>query len=477
MSKNLSRREFLKIAAATGGIAAAAGIGIPMLAGEKGLVFPVNDSYWALEQPLANAPLHEDIAVDVAIIGGGYTGLSTAWHLATRAPGLKIALLEAKQCGYGASGRHGGMVLTQPGVEAFEIMHDLETHKLTYEATVAGMKELQQVVQSTGIDCDLQLNGFVHTFLDEEDWPYYETYLKDAQQAGIPVELWDAEQTARKLGSELFAGAMFDANGGSVHAMKLIKAQKAAAERAGAVIYEDSVVLDIEEGEIVRLRVGEAGHTVNAKAIVLATNAYTSKLGYFKSQVMPVHAQTAVTPPLSAQQLADIAWESRLPFYDSRNMLFHMVLTPDNRIVVGGGDAKYGFRNDLEYRGNLQQVGAMMLGELTTMYPALQGIHLDYVWDGVLGMSYDGTPSVGVTGKHRNIYHGLAYSGQGVNLSWVFGDVIAALHQGQPHPWLETPYANNKLSYIPPEPFRWIGGEGMMKYYSWQDRQITNASR
>ncbi|MER2597983.1 MAG: FAD-dependent oxidoreductase [Caldilineales bacterium] len=477
MSKALSRRDFLKIAAATGGVAAAAGVGIPLLAGEKDLVFPVNDSYWAREQPQANAPLAEDITVDVAIIGGGYTGLSSAWHLATRAPGLKIALLEARQCGHGASGRHGGMVLSQPGVEAFEIMHDLETHKRTYDVTAAGMKELQQVVQSTGIDCDLQLEGFLHTFLDEEDRPYYEEYLEEARQAGIPVELWDAEQTAHALGSERFAGAMFDPNGGSVHAMKLVKAQKAAAMQAGAVIYEDSAVLDIEEGELMRLRVGAAGHTVTAPAIVLATNAYTSKLGYFQSQVMPVHAQTAVTTPLSTQQLEAIAWNSRLPFYDSRNMLFHVVLTPDNRIVVGGGDAKYEFRNDLQYRGNLKQVGEMMLNELIVMYPALQGIRFDYVWDGVLGMSYDGTPSVGVTGKHRNIYHGLAYSGQGVNLSWVFGDVIAALHQGQPHPWLETPYGNNKLPYIPPEPFRWIGAEGMMKYYSWQDRRANQDNR
>lgn len=471
MPSQLSRRDFLKIAAVTGGTAAAVGVGGVMLAGEKPLVFPPNDSYWAREQPLANAPVQEDMTVDVAIIGGGYTGLSAAWHLATQAPDLRIALLEAKQCGYGASGRHGGMVLSQPGVEAFEIMHDLATHKLTYETTVQAMRSLQQVVATTGVDCDLRLDGFVHGYLDEEDTAYYAEYLEQAQEAGIPVELWDADRTAAELGTEVFAGAMFDPNGGSVHAMKLIKAQKLAAEQAGARIYEDSPVLDIQEGEVIRLRVGEAGHTVQAKSIVLATNAYTSKLGYFKSRVMPVHAQTASTPPLSPQQLAEIGWSSRLPFYDSRNMLFHMVLTPDNRIVVGGGDARYCFRDDLEYCGSMKEVGALMLRELVTMYPALEGIAFDYVWDGVLGMSFDGTPSVGVTGKHDNIYYGLAYSGQGVNLSWLFGDVIAALHQGTPHPWLSTPYANNKLSYIPPEPFRWIGVESAMKWYGWEDKR------
>ena len=113
----------------------------------------------------------------------------------------------------------------------------------------------------------------------------------------------------------------------------------------------------------------------------------------------------------------------------------------------------------------------MMLRELVRMVPALEGIQFEDVWNGLLGMSFDGTPSVGVGGKFGNIYHGLAYSGQGVNLSFLFGDVIAALHQGKDHGWLATPYANNTLPFIPPEPFRWIGVQGAMKYYDWQDRR------
>ena len=339
--------------------------------------------------------------MDVAIIGGGYTGLSTAWHLAQAAPGLKIAVLEALQVGHGASGRHGGMVLTQPGPESFEIAHDLETHKLTYDLTVESMRSLQRLVESTGVDADLRLDGFVHTFLDEEDRPYYEEYVDQVQQAGMPLELWDEDETAAALGTEIYAGGVFDPNGGSVHAMKLVKALKSAVEAAGVRIFGDSPVLDVEEGQPVRLRVGKAGRTVLADALVLATNAYTSTLGYFKYQVMPVHAQVGVTPPLTAQQLDSMGWESRLPFFDSRNALFHLVLTPDNRIVIGGGSAEYFFGNNLHYRGDLAAIGAMMLKELVRMYPALEGIQFEDVWNGLLGMSFDGTPSVGVGGKYR----------------------------------------------------------------------------
>jgi glycine/D-amino acid oxidase-like deaminating enzyme len=471
MNNPLSRRDFLKAAALTaGGAALVSGCSAPTGRAEAP-VFDPNDSYWALEQPPANPPLAEDMAVDVAIVGGGYTGLSAAWHLAQAAPGLKIALLEARQVGHGASGRHGGMVLTQPGPESFEIAYDLETHKLTYDLTVESMRALQALVQSGGMDADLRLDGFVHTFLDEEDRPYYEEYVDQVQQAGIPLELWDEDETAQALGTEIYVGSVYDPNGGSVHGMKLVRALKQAVEGAGVRIFGDSPVLDVEEGEPVRLRVGEAGRTVLADALVLATNAYTSALGFFKYQVMPVHAQTAVTPPLSARQLDSIAWWSRLPFFDSRNALFHLVLTPDNRIVIGGGSAEYFYGNSLRYRGDLDAIGAMMLAELVRMYPALAGIQFETVWNGLLGMSFDGTPSVGVGGKHGNIYHGLAYSGQGVNLSFLFGDVIAALYQGKDHGWLATPYANNRLPFIPPEPFRWIGVQAAMKTYDWQDRR------
>lgn len=361
------------------------------------------------------------------------------------------------------------MVLPQTGVESFEIAYDLETHKQMYDLTVKGMKSLQDMVKSTGMECDLRLDGYVHAFLDEEDWDYYEAYVAEVQPVGMPLELWNEDQTAEALGTEVFAGSVYDPNGGSVHAMKLVKALKTAAEGAGVRIFGNSPVVDISEGETIQLRVENANRTVRAKAIVLATNAYTSKLGYFTNQIIPVHAQTAVTPPLTAQQIEAIAWESRLPYFDSRNMLYHVVLTPDNRVVIGGGSADYCFRNDLQYCGDLARVSDLMLKELIRMYPALQGIQFDYVWDGVLGMTLETVPAVGVMGKHRNIYYGLGYNGEGVNLSCVFGEVIAALHQGKEHDWLETLYADYALPFIPPEPYRWPGVQGMLKYYRWKD--------
>lgn len=272
MKKKMTRRDFLKMSAITVGSITAAGIGIPMLMGEKEAVFDANNSYWAKEQPAANPSLQQDIQVDVAIIGGGYTGLSAAWHMATTDPSLNIVILEARQVGHGASGRNGGMVLPQTGLESLQIAEDEETHKWTYDLTVDSMKSLKKLVDSTGMDCELKLDGYCYAILDEEDLPYDKAYAEQAQKLGMPMEFWDEDRTAEELGTEYYYGAIYDPNGGRVHAMKLVKALKYAATQAGVQIYENSQVTDIQEGEIIRLTVGENGYTVLAKDIVIGTN-------------------------------------------------------------------------------------------------------------------------------------------------------------------------------------------------------------
>jgi glycine/D-amino acid oxidase-like deaminating enzyme len=118
--------------------------------------------------------------------------------------------------------------------------------------------------------------------------------------------------------------------------MKLMRVFKAAAEQAGVEIYENTIVASIEEGREHLLHT-IAGHTIKAKSLVLATNAFTSKLGFFRNVILPVHEYVAATPPLSEQQLAEIGWRMRIPFNDSRTEVFYLGLTKDNRIHIGGG--------------------------------------------------------------------------------------------------------------------------------------------
>jgi len=253
--------------------------------------FADNDSYWAKSETInVNPALNTDLKVDVAIIGGGYTGLSSAYHLAKMNPDLKIVVFEAKTLGSGASGRHGGMVLSS----LLDEYSDNETFKWTYDLSVNNMKFIDSLSTALNIDCDLVLNGYCETIFREEDVNEYKEYVQEANEAGIPLEFWDKQKTKEKLGTDLYYGAMFDPNGGSVHAVKLIKLLKTAAENEGVVIYENSPVVSFSEGEIIELMVeaNDNNYTVESKDIVVATNAYTSKLGILKNKIMPVHTSS-----------------------------------------------------------------------------------------------------------------------------------------------------------------------------------------
>jgi glycine/D-amino acid oxidase-like deaminating enzyme len=151
-------------------------------------------------------------------------------------------------------------------------------------------------------------------------------------------------------------------------------------------------------------------------------------------------------------------------------MLFHLVLTPDNRIVMGGGSAEYFAGNKTKYAGDLKAIADLMHAELARIFPALKDVPFDHVWDGVLGVTFDEIEAVGVRGEHKNIYYGLAYNGHGVNMSFLFGDVIAHMYRGEEHDWQETAYANEPLRRMPPDPYKWLGVQALTRYYLYQDR-------
>ena len=436
---------------------------------EKKVVYEINDSYWALEQPLANASLNSNIDADIAIIGGGYTGLSSAWHLAKTNPDKKIVLLEARLLGNGGSGRNGGMILPSMGTELYDTLDDGKYQKRVYDLSVANIKKFMEVDSLSGIDCDLCLNGYVYGILQKDQIKVKKEYVTNCNKIGIPLVFWDKEKTKKELGTDRYEGAIFDPNGGSLHAMKFIKALKKLCEESGVTIYENSPVNTIDEGKIIKLTVGKNNYAISANSIVLSTNAFTSKLGYFKGKTAPLHVQVAATRPLNQQEIKAVQWRSRLPYYDSRTMLYHLVLTPDNRIIIGGGNADYFYNKDVKYNKEIKIPTEIMLKELKQLYPELKDITFDYSWNGVIGITLDGTPAYGVTGKNKNIYYAIAYNGHGVLQTIMHGDIIAHLYNKQKHPWTEL--VSGKVGVMPPDPFLCIGFNSYKRYVLIDDKK------
>jgi glycine/D-amino acid oxidase-like deaminating enzyme len=471
MDNQVSRRRFLKNTALAGAGVVAGAVAVNQLSSAalpETPAFELNRGYWSRSQPELNPALGEDLEVDFAIVGGGYTGLSAAYHIRKNSPGKRVALLEARGCGNGASGRNGAMVLTMTADRYMVLSSDPAMDKWIYDLTADNIQRLHELSAETRIDCELDTKGSLQVLNRASDVAMAEHYVEQARAIGIPVELWSKEQTVAALGTSVYEGALFDPNGGQVHPMKLVHALKAAAENAGAAIYENTPIVNIEEGAVHRLKTLE-GHSVRAKALVLATNAYTSKLGYFRNAVTPIFNFVGITPPLSPQVIADIGWHSRMPFDDSRTLVYYLGLTRENRIHIGGGTAEYPFNNDLRNRPGEAHAYARLQQELVRIFPRLTGVEFETTWSGIVDMTLDFAPSVGRAGKQGNIYYGLGYCGHGVNLTSLFGRIIADLEAGHDDKWRALPFVNHKAPYVPNEPFRWLGVQALVGYYRMTD--------
>src|SRR5262245_2055444 len=225
-----------------------------------------NGSLWIHFQPPHNPPLRNDLAVDVAIIGGGYTGLSAAYHIAREGTGKTVVVLEAKGVGNGASGRNGAMLLPKTAVEYMDFGSSAAMHKRIYDLTVESMYELIALAQASPVKGAVFPLGALQTFENAEEAERSRYYAEQARQLGMPVQYWDSDQTASAIGTHCYRGALFEPNAGRVNPMKLVHVQKLAAEAVGATIYEDSPVIGIETGHEHRIHLA-AGPTVRARSL------------------------------------------------------------------------------------------------------------------------------------------------------------------------------------------------------------------
>ncbi|HMD73902.1 MAG TPA: FAD-dependent oxidoreductase, partial [Steroidobacteraceae bacterium] len=306
MPETTSRRRFLQWSAYAGGSAVLGGVGLnqvaPRIWNEPVRLEP-NESCWSGNQAPPNSPLSADLDVDVAIVGGGLTGLSAAYFMRRASPGKRVVVLEAQSCGSGASGRNGAMVLTMTADRFMSFSANPAIDKRIYDLTVENIRLLASLEASTGVDCQLDTNGALQVLGSPDDRKAARKYVERAQSVGMPVEYWESPRVANAIGTTAYEAAFFDPNCGQIHPMKLVRAFKTAAEGAGAAIYENTVVQHVEEGREHVLQM-QSGRVVKARSLVLATNAFTPNLGFLRNAILPLREYVAVTETLSERQLA-----------------------------------------------------------------------------------------------------------------------------------------------------------------------------
>jgi gamma-glutamylputrescine oxidase len=466
-----NRRHFLKKAAAAGvatsAAAASVNSALPYLLPEKS-TFETNRSHWAHALPKANPALQKDLEADVVVIGGGFTGLSTAYYLKKNRPKDRVIVLEAVRCGNGASGRNGAMLLTATEDRYMEWSDDPVLDKRIYDLTSDNARRLLALSAELNFDAEIELNGALQMCNTKEIAEKAREYVEKAKAAGFPCELWDQQKIASLVGTSAYPAALYDPNCGQVHPGKLVALFKRAAEFVGVEIYDGTPVTHIDEGQPIVLTVAD-GKTVRAGSVVLATNAYTSKLGYLRRAVTPIFDYVAVTAPLNAEQLAAVGWKKRIPFNDSRTEVFYLGLTKDNRIHIGGGHVDYVFNNGVEQPSVSERRFAALRQEMGRLYPSLASVPFEASWSGLVDMSLDQTPSLGQLGRHQNFFYAIGFSGHGVNLTSLFGRILADMAHGKSGEWSWLPYLNRMPFYTPNEPFRWAGVQAALGFYKLTD--------
>jgi glycine/D-amino acid oxidase-like deaminating enzyme len=195
---------------------------------------------------------------------------------------------------------------------------------------------------------------------------------------------------------------------------------------------------------------------VTAKKAVIALNAYAPQLGFFRGRILPVCGYIAATEPLSATQMESIGWAGREGLWDTRPEFMYLRLTADNRIVFGGEGGAI-FYDGSSSTGNYQPVIEKLHRSLLVTFPQLEGVRFTHAWGGTMAITQDGMPSVGTVGDAENLFHAVAFNGEGVVMTQLAGRIVAELIAGEKTPLARLAMVNKRLPYIGPEPIRTLG--------------------
>lgn len=379
-------------------------------------------SYWAdtSERKLSflDRPLPE--SVDCAIIGGGMTGISAAYHMASE--GLNVALLEREYLGWGASSRNGGMAI--PGIKhkvaTLFKQHGMEATRRMFNASFESVELLKRLITEKEIDCDLQETGSFAAAYRPSHFKSLEKWQRTlADDFGHSTRLVPPERMKEELGTDRYYGGLVDETSIGLHPAKFMLGMVRCADEAGASLHEKAAADDIRrtaEG----FEVGTARGSVRAKEVLIATNGYTGDLTpELRRRVIPLGSYIIVTEPLDGA-LADQIIPNRRMIYDTKNVLYYFRILPDNRMMFGG---RVSFTPTNSHRS-----GKLLRKGMLSLFPELDHVRVEYSWGGLLGMSFD---RMAHTGQMDGMHYSMGYSGRGFSMAAYLGKKMAAVIAGK----------------------------------------------
>jgi glycine/D-amino acid oxidase-like deaminating enzyme len=430
---------------------------------------PHDPSWWFADAMAreAGAPapsLIGEIIVDVAIVGGGYTGLWTALALKARKPGLSVAVIEASLCGSGASGKNGGKVhgywaslqgmarnLGEDGALAVARAGTKAQDALRAFATAPGRDVQWREAGNLRVSCapaqDAKIAGYVDT----------------ARRLGVPdtAQPLTPEEVAHYCRSPAFRGGVYLPEGANLHPGLMARALRKAVMEAGVEVYENTPMIQLDKGTPNRVQTPDS-HLI-ARDVVLATNCDLASLSETRPHVSVFSSYAVMSEP-APTALEAMGWDGEEGISDMRMFLHYFRKTPDGRVLMGSGSGPIAFNGHIDSARLREDLDSARRAEkgLRRLLPAFGDVPIAKAWGGQIDVSADRLPMFKTIPGTR-VHYACGYSGHGVNPTYIGGQCLASLVLNENDMWANLPLVRREVPKLPPEPLRYWGGRAIRR--------------
>ena len=401
-------------------------------------------------------PLSGSVRADVAILGGGFTGLWTAYQLKRREPGLDVVILEADICGGGASGRNGGFVLSwwpklETLVERYGEVHGLELAQWSDDAVGA----LGSFCDEHAVDAHYVHGGWLWAATSQAQVGAWEGSVRACEERGIDAfQRLPPDQVAERAGSPTHLAGVFEPNAATVQPALLARGLRRVVLGLGVRIHERSPVIGLRRSAPALVRT--AAGSITADAVVIATNVWAARIRELRRLIVPLGSDIAATTPIP-ERLAEIGWTGGEAISDSHLMVNYYRTTRDGRIAWGKGGGRLTAAGrvpplHLDRRHTVEAARRMR-----TLYPALADVAIDAEWSGWVDRSVTGLPVFGRLPGDGRVVYGIGFSGNGVGPCHLGGHILASLALAADDQWAGCGLVSDRHDRFPVEPVRLAG--------------------
>ncbi len=418
-------------------------------------------------------PLEGDVRADVAIVGGGLTGLSTA--LALKRAGVDAVIIESDFCGAGASSRNAGHLTPTIGKDMPTMLMLFGRQRTSALVQFADhcVEATERLIRDYGIDCDFRASGNIMTVVHPKQEARLRKAAALAQSVGARVRfLEQGDMRERGLPPAFLSGALEGA-GGTLDPGKLVSGLRAAALAAGIRIHEQSPVREIGGGAAPVVSTSRG--SVRGDRVLLASNAWTRGLSRAGRKIVPVYVTLFETEPLNDAQVEAIGgWSGREGIYTAHESLESYRLSTRRTIVGGAKHVRYpyGGRPDPS-TGADAKTQSILAQAFRDRFPALRDLRIAHYWGGWIALTLNFLPCVGQ--RNGTVFHSIGYNGHGVAQACAMGDIMADAMLGRSNPMMDT--IARFVPSLPPEPLRWLAIRGLLGIVNGIDRRTDRSIR